>query len=647
MDQRRCRRTASVRTAEVWTTVTPLPGKGDARRSVASRSTHSHTASIQRVHPKRSLSSHCLVPLVGSGIPVITRRNSLPSSTRRGVRVQTITMTLQYVGLPTQSVPTRLLRPTVPVFTFELQSDHLTVVVFEGMLVDDAVFSFDVQRAVGTPLGFNVYKDGLFFERLSACCEFRYHEGQRLGGASGSFKVRGIAGGQACLDCRVKRVVRDENLRGFYGETRQEIPESTHRVGLSAADDDEELADADNGLFNRLVRRLQAHDHHLMRGAGTGPTPELRLSLDDGSPLPNASPREPKNTSSAAHAKSRRYFPPPSDPNAWPRAEPFRITGVTSPLATSNAALLTAVANLIKGQPQSANGSCEDGDRQIDEPKDESTGPLPWINSSLACGQPAFKLMGDGSLKVAPDDEQGRDEASDQPQSWSSVAQARTENPVAKAVALRPPSSPRQEFTRGHDIRGTGTTDGPAKDLSAGGSSPLRLEGTKQAVTTFHDDVATPSLARGCSEQRLQSTPRPGILRRRASTISATRSSRKVQFVSLPSEDQLLSQTRHDPLVKISQPSASSALWSPPPLTPRHSLPSPPRLFNFGSPDLFKADSQRVASSRDYPELLLNGDGDDASDDSNVDTGSHGGHETDSSLDMDKFLESSDDGDDA
>ena len=125
-------------------------------------------------------------PAVAPPLPTPLAKSGLPCTV----------LTLQYVGLPAQTTPTLCLRSAPPVFRFEQQREHLAVPCYEGALQvrlrvarppsrvfcphpsapsprgqDGAVFAVAFDRTPGKPLGLKVYKDGLFFERLSSCCE--------------------------------------------------------------------------------------------------------------------------------------------------------------------------------------------------------------------------------------------------------------------------------------------------------------------------------------------------------------------------------------------------------------------------------------------------------------------------------------------
>ncbi len=104
-------------------------------------------------------------------------------------------LTLQYVGLPAQTAPTLRLRAAAPVFAFYTQYNNLAIPCFTGPLLvgvffgfylfvffnggyqprapqqDGAVFDVVFDRPRHVPLGLKIFKDGIFFERLSSCCE--------------------------------------------------------------------------------------------------------------------------------------------------------------------------------------------------------------------------------------------------------------------------------------------------------------------------------------------------------------------------------------------------------------------------------------------------------------------------------------------
>lgn len=63
------------------------------------------------------------------------------------------------------------------------------------------VFSINSARPVGEPLGIVIYKNGIIYGRLTACCEYKYRPNARLGGPSGQFKLVCITKGEPCSDC--------------------------------------------------------------------------------------------------------------------------------------------------------------------------------------------------------------------------------------------------------------------------------------------------------------------------------------------------------------------------------------------------------------------------------------------------------------
>ena len=78
-------------------------------------------------------------------------------------------MTLQY--LPTVLTVGPASDP--PVFRFEQhRPEASTLVVFDGPLRSGEVFSLLLSRRPSDPIGLTVFKDGVLWERFSACCEY-------------------------------------------------------------------------------------------------------------------------------------------------------------------------------------------------------------------------------------------------------------------------------------------------------------------------------------------------------------------------------------------------------------------------------------------------------------------------------------------
>ena len=56
------------------------------------------------------------------------------------------------------------------------------VLVYQGYLNPDTRFSFMSRRHLDSTLGLTFYLSGLADARISACCEYRYKPGHRVGG---------------------------------------------------------------------------------------------------------------------------------------------------------------------------------------------------------------------------------------------------------------------------------------------------------------------------------------------------------------------------------------------------------------------------------------------------------------------------------
>eukprot|EP00729_Bicosta_minor_P021261 gene21261-33597_t len=125
-------------------------------------------------------------------------------------------MTLQYVGRKGYGTSGRKLsRPRIesggerpPVFGFVQHRPGAALLkIYEGPLYVGEVFSLLSVRSSNEPFGVVVYKDGILLERLSACCEYKYRQGCRLGGSSGSFKLVCVARGSRCNQCLSERLM--------------------------------------------------------------------------------------------------------------------------------------------------------------------------------------------------------------------------------------------------------------------------------------------------------------------------------------------------------------------------------------------------------------------------------------------------------
>lgn len=89
-----------------------------------------------------------------------------------------------------------------PKFEFQQHRPQAaTLTVYEGHLLANEVFTLELSRGIGDPFGLTVYKDGILFERFSACCEHKYRPKSMLGGVTGSFEVVGCTGNNPCLAC--------------------------------------------------------------------------------------------------------------------------------------------------------------------------------------------------------------------------------------------------------------------------------------------------------------------------------------------------------------------------------------------------------------------------------------------------------------
>ncbi|XP_078801850.1 glutamate-rich protein 3 isoform X2 [Oryzias latipes] len=91
------------------------------------------------------------------------------------------------------------LRDEVKVFQQHCGGENLCV--YKGMLREGETFQFLSRRHRGFPFSLTFFLNGLQVERLSACCEFKYRKGSRLGGKHGNFGFLGVEGASPCYKC--------------------------------------------------------------------------------------------------------------------------------------------------------------------------------------------------------------------------------------------------------------------------------------------------------------------------------------------------------------------------------------------------------------------------------------------------------------
>uniref|UniRef100_T1IPG0 DUF4590 domain-containing protein n=1 Tax=Strigamia maritima TaxID=126957 RepID=T1IPG0_STRMM len=75
-----------------------------------------------------------------------------------------------------------------------------------------AVFSFVSKRYVDFPFSVTIYVDNILALKLSACCEYKYTVGYRLGGPQGYFMLLGVHGSKPCPKCNPRKKNKNSGL---------------------------------------------------------------------------------------------------------------------------------------------------------------------------------------------------------------------------------------------------------------------------------------------------------------------------------------------------------------------------------------------------------------------------------------------------
>ncbi|XP_077991113.1 glutamate-rich protein 3-like [Glandiceps talaboti] len=75
--------------------------------------------------------------------------------------------------------------------------------VFKGLVNEGDQLVFTSRRHRGYPFSATVYINGIQDIRVSACCEYKYRPGKRLGGSKGHFSYMSVEGGYQCYKCQV------------------------------------------------------------------------------------------------------------------------------------------------------------------------------------------------------------------------------------------------------------------------------------------------------------------------------------------------------------------------------------------------------------------------------------------------------------
>ena len=133
-----------------------------------------------------------------------------------------------------------------PKFVFtQTRTGAAALKAFEGPLFTGEVFSIVSKREASDPLGIVVKKDGIFFERFSVCCEYKYKYGSKLGGTSGAFKLVCVAGGSRCATCFVGKVTREQKKRG---KKKADVEYTRRLSGGSSSSYADDFASSDSTL---------------------------------------------------------------------------------------------------------------------------------------------------------------------------------------------------------------------------------------------------------------------------------------------------------------------------------------------------------------------------------------------------------------
>ena len=93
------------------------------------------------------------------------------------------------------------------------------VLVYQGYLAPGTRFSFLSRRHLDSTLGLTFYLSGLVDARLSACCEYRYKQRHRVGGAGRTCHYEWVSAKNAtpCARCQADVEVRLRHSKtGFY-----------------------------------------------------------------------------------------------------------------------------------------------------------------------------------------------------------------------------------------------------------------------------------------------------------------------------------------------------------------------------------------------------------------------------------------------
>ncbi|XP_076052049.1 uncharacterized protein LOC143031723 isoform X2 [Oratosquilla oratoria] len=173
-----------------------------------------------RVNPQEEEEEEEELLLTGQSQEVSTRLQR--SSTPR-VLVDDLNqskLTLQYVGggANINHAPVRLTMVQQP-------SGAYNVTVYDGRVSPGDKINIVSRRRINFPFSMTVYEDAVATCRLSACCEFRYAEGRRLGGPSGHLRVVTITGGGPCFRCKVRELeARRHRNRSGRGSHRTKSP---------------------------------------------------------------------------------------------------------------------------------------------------------------------------------------------------------------------------------------------------------------------------------------------------------------------------------------------------------------------------------------------------------------------------------------
>eukprot|EP00800_Vazella_pourtalesii_P001098 TRINITY_DN1092_c0_g1_i10.p1 TRINITY_DN1092_c0_g1~~TRINITY_DN1092_c0_g1_i10.p1 ORF type:complete len:636 (-),score=116.00 TRINITY_DN1092_c0_g1_i10:1401-3308(-) len=110
------------------------------------------------------------------------------------------------------------------------------VLVYQGYLAPGTRFSFLSRRHLDSTLGLTFYLSGLVDARLSACCEYRYKQGHRVGGAGRTCHYEWVSAKNATPCARCQADVEVDNLivvGGSAVSTKQ--PDCNTNIGIREA----------------------------------------------------------------------------------------------------------------------------------------------------------------------------------------------------------------------------------------------------------------------------------------------------------------------------------------------------------------------------------------------------------------------------